>query len=295
MGSNTDWGVPPAGLIIPPYADSDEAAIVIEPDPPGCLASRYDQVIYIRTINSTLGRAQFFIGVVKDSLVPPATGTMWVERGWYFHNTDPSTFPETCSVFVTGRWFTNLDTLSAREYGEAFGNLLQTGTPVPPAPTTDFRMEIDGILFQQGNIQWGALGTPAVTVQDLQIASFGSAAVGYTTVGGALCGAAFVMPPSGKVLIHYGGRMSNNTAGQSTYLSFIWRDGGVVGAGAVLYTGTDDDATDHAGNANQSQRQGVSRMIQYTPGATTNIVLQHRVQGGTGTFSRRYFIAEPVM
>jgi hypothetical protein len=122
---------------------------------------------------------------------------------------------------------------------------------------------------------------------------FTNASTTYTTTGGTVCGTSFVMPPSGKVMIHYMGRMKNSGATASTYITIQVRTGSTVNAGTIVLAADDSQAIDHAGDT--SDRNGGSYRFDGTAGSTYNVALLHRVEATTGTYSERQVFVVPVL
>lgn len=111
---------------------------------------------------------------------------------------------------------------------------------------------------------------------------------------GTQVGCTFVAPTTGRVLVEWRGFIDNNTAGQTTYLSFEVRAGGTVGSGtAESGLPSDEVALSHEG---QNQiRGGMFQPVDgLTPGATYNVRCMHRVSGGTGTVDDREITVTPL-
>ena len=140
-----------------------------------------------------------------------------------------------------------------------------------------------------------ALDTPptVISVQDGTF-TFTATAYGVTSTSGTYvdCGAAFTACTTGRALIWFRGQLLNNTGGQSTYCSFVVRDGSTVGSGASFLGSSDTRALEHAGT--DTPQGGTFHLVTgLTPGNAYNIRLEHRVTGGTGTLLNRAVSVAP--
>lgn len=284
MSIGGDWAVPPANLTVPPFAGPLDDSILIQSPPPGCLGSRYAAAIVWRQ-NSPVFRGQFFIGVVKASLVVGGTVT-WVERGFML-DSDP-----VCWIYVTGRWTADFSPFPGNTFTESIGNVLEIGGP----PALLYLLDVLGDLRVTGAIDWN--GSTSGTQRDST--SFTVNSVAYTTLdsGGVtrLCGTSFVLPPNGKMLLDYGARMSNNAAGNGNFVTVVIREGSVIGSGTLVAGASDNNSVLVVNTAGNPNRQGVAFLFDTgTPGTTYNAYLEHRISGGLGTFDHRYMIATPAL
>lgn len=140
-----------------------------------------------------------------------------------------------------------------------------------------------------------ALDTPP-TVVNTQTGTFTFTitAYGVTTTGGTYvdCGIAFTAPTTGRVIVWYRSQLLNNTGGQSTFASFVLRDGSTVGAGATVLAAADSRALEHAGT--DTPQAGTFELVTgLTPGNAYNVRIEHRVTGGTGTLLNRQISVAP--
>jgi hypothetical protein len=279
-----DWGIPPASLTIPPFAGPLDDSILIQAPPAGCLGTRYAAAIVWRQ-NSPVFRGQFFIGIVKSSLVVGGT-TTWVERGFMLDSSP------VCWIYVTGRWTSDFSPFPGNTFTETIGNVF-TSVGAPAALL--YLLDVLGDLRVTGAIDWNG----STSASQRENTAYTSASAAYTTVGSVtvLCGVSFVVPPNGRMLIHYGAFMSNNTAGNAALITMVIRDGSVIGSGTVVIAATDDNCVQSTNTAGNPDRQGVSYLFDTgTVGNTYNAYLEHRVNpGGTGSFDSRYVIATPAL
>lgn len=114
-----------------------------------------------------------------------------------------------------------------------------------------------------------------------------TASTSYTTTLTAanICGVAFIVPPSGIVLILWSCEQLV-TGGTLSYTSFAIREGSTVGSGTSFLASSDDRMVGN--NSSTSLRMGTShRVTGLTAGSVYNVALEHRVASGTGTFARR--------
>lgn len=119
-----------------------------------------------------------------------------------------------------------------------------------------------------------------------------SAAYVETLTGGTACSFTFVAPLSGKVLVVNTGQLDNSGA-QTSLMSFVIRNGSVVGSGTTFFAATDDDALRNIGT-NESEYSHARMVEGLTPGATYNIRQAFRGSGGTtATFSRKRLVVSP--
>jgi hypothetical protein len=110
--------------------------------------------------------------------------------------------------------------------------------------------------------------------------------------GAPACSASIVAPASGSMYVTVTTRVSNNTAGQSSLLSFevhVTNSGG-----AIVLAGSDDRAVQLSSTGNQSASFRYL-LTGLTPGTAYYAQTLHRVTGGTGTFLTRQITMEPVV
>ncbi|OLF07760.1 hypothetical protein BLA60_25870 [Actinophytocola xinjiangensis] len=109
---------------------------------------------------------------------------------------------------------------------------------------------------------------------------------------GSTCGTPFVAPTSGMVVIVFYGRL-RNSGNNITLMSVRIGTGSTLGAGTAILSGSDDWCKQTTGTADAGDSAHVT-IGSLTPGNTYNVVAQHRVNGGTGTFSSRRVTVIPV-
>ncbi|MET8265933.1 hypothetical protein ABZU92_18295 [Micromonospora arida] len=141
---------------------------------------------------------------------------------------------------------------------------------------------------------WEMMAAPVrPTVVDRQGGQFTATVTsfGVATTGGsyAACGVAFVAPSSGRLLLHFSGVTVNSTTAD-TLISPVVRSGGTVGSGSVILAGDDNISVRSVSAARSGATHLMSGLV---GGSTYNVRLEHRVTGGTGTFSSRAVIAQP--
>lgn len=289
-----DWGVPTRTQVFPPGAPADTAAIIIGPDLPPCMQADYAAAVLFRPPGSVSADNPYYFMAQRSAL---DAGQSRVDFGWLQY--DPAA--GLCRLWVT-----------TQNYGSvSFGQLSSVTVYAADAPVgttlmstyilrnafgpTSWISEADNNDFT-GIINWGAIGAQCITVEDYQSVLYTSTSTSYTDVGAVYCGVVFTVPPNGRVALNYGGRMRNGTAGISSFLTLVIREGNTIGSGTTVLAAADDNATDHAAGANQSDRQEVSYLFDTgTPGSVYNAFLMHRAESGTSTFSRRHIMATPVL
>ncbi len=140
-----------------------------------------------------------------------------------------------------------------------------------------------------------ALDTPP-TVVSVQTGTFtfNVTAYGVATTGGTYvdCGIAFTAPTTGRVVVWFRSQLLNNTGGQSTFVSFVLRDGSTVGSGASVLAASDTRALIHAGT-DTPQAGTFETVTGLTPGNAYNVRMEHRVTGGVGTLLNRSISVAP--
>jgi hypothetical protein len=127
-------------LILPSNAGPNDGAIILDPQIPGCLSTRYDAAIIWRAPNPSF-RGQYFMGVVKSASLPSGT-VAWMERGFMLDDPDTGT----CWVYITGRIESDFDPVGGNLFSETIGNIAQFGVGVP-APADDFVYDVRGHLY----------------------------------------------------------------------------------------------------------------------------------------------------
>lgn len=109
-------------------------------------------------------------------------------------------------------------------------------------------------------------------------------------------GTAFIVPPSGKVKVHWACGITNSANTNYGLVGFQIKTGSTVGSGSTLFGASDSRAVQHtpqtAGSAEQ-QAGRTSTVPGLTPGDTCNVSLVYRVLGGTGTFQRVEVTLDP--
>jgi hypothetical protein len=131
------------------------------------------------------------------------------------------------------------------------------------------------------------------TETDAQGTSGTTTSTSYTETftGGTACSLTFMAPTSGKVRVTLVSRITNSGANES-YVSFIMREGAVVGSGDTVVDAQDDRAVFHSGTT--FARQQVDYLAEgLTPGATYNVRQACRVTAGTGSFANKELIVSP--
>lgn len=169
---------------------------------------------------------------------------------------------------------------------------------------------VDRIATPAGRLslsQWGIPITQAVNEHDEMLSGSGTIAsvtavdntsrtttsTSFTQVmsPAGLCGVAFVAPQSGKIYISMNNEISNSGA-NFTLTSYSIRTGSVVGSGTLFQAASQDETIRN--DSTTIHRYGVGSFASgLTPGQTYNIVLEHSVQLGTGTFTRRRVVVLP--
>lgn len=283
MSTDGDWHVSGVSLILPPFAGPDDPAIIVGQDLPVCMQASYTAAIFWRppgSLAASGGAMWYFIA----QRTAPFFGAGWqqVDHGFLLND------GVTCGYVVH-------HTVSANQVAGAatvFETWGQQG-----ASNLTFAAPVELFLLStvhftvQTNIDWDG----CVTQDVIDNTGFNSGSIPYTTAGGTLLGIAFRVPPSGRVLFHFNGKIANNAAGNGGFLSFQIREGSTLGAGTITYGPTDEDAMEVVNTAGNPDRQGVSFLFDFgVVGATYNVCMMHRVSGGLGTFDDRSIIVQPV-
>jgi hypothetical protein len=136
--------------------------------------------------------------------------------------------------------------------------------------------------------------TPGVADTQSDSFSFDGTTYGVDADSGTYndCGAAFVAPNSGRVLIHWAGRLDNSGA-NSTSISPVVREGTSVGSGTSVLAADLNNSVLNIGT--DERRIGASYLLEgLTPGDDYNVRLEHRVSAGTGTIQGRHVAVVPV-
>jgi hypothetical protein len=109
------------------------------------------------------------------------------------------------------------------------------------------------------------------------------------------CGVAFVAPTTGRVKIHHGARVGNNTATAATEVTPVVRTGSTVGAGSAIVAASSNNAVRSGGTTLVTAVRAGSPLLVpgLTPGDVYNVRLEHRVSGGIGTAGLRHVTVEP--
>lgn len=101
-----------------------------------------------------------------------------------------------------------------------------------------------GQIVVSSDIDWA--GSTTVTSGLLNSGGSGTASTSYVNLGSPE-GVAFVAPPSGKVSINWGTRISNNVAGNAGFCTIQVRSGTTVGSGTIISAAADAPAARHVG------------------------------------------------
>jgi hypothetical protein len=106
--------------------------------------------------------------------------------------------------------------------------------------------------------------------------------------GSSVCGVAFVAPASGLVSIHFAtaGYNTAGGAGAENKTSIWIGEGAVVNSGAQVKAANDNDMILHVGEVAYGLT-GFATIAGLTSGNPYNVVLQHKVSAGTGTWLYR--------
>lgn len=163
------------------------------------------------------------------------------------------------------------------------------------------------VVYDVGSVVRANTGA-SLQVVDMQISgsgtivndfSFTITSYGTTASAGVYsnCGAVFIAPPSGRVLINARCQLYNSVASTTSYLAPEVREGGVIGSGTVFQAAADTVAIGSAAVAGTNPGlgfRGFSTMITgLTPGSTYNVRLLHRVTANTGRTLIREIIVIP--
>jgi hypothetical protein len=142
--------------------------------------------------------------------------------------------------------------------------------------TLDGDLSIGDDLTVTGDIFWG--GSTAVWDQHTAAVSHLSATFVYTGLW-----IAFQAPPSGKVNIHWSGKMKTVVLNSFCWISFELRDGVVNGSGSVITSASTSSSIELRGFANQEAQYGMSKLaVGLTPNAGYHVRLMHASSDTTG-------------
>lgn len=152
------------------------------------------------------------------------------------------------------------------------------------------------LLVRPDRTQGGRPGTVIEEVPESTLSEQGpsdtTTSTSYTTADMTVCGENFIAPASGKIMIHFSAQMDNSGA-DTILVSYHIRTGATINAGTDVVTPGDTRAIALAQVNNIEM--GTSIMASgLTPGDSYNIVLEHRVTGGTGTLVDRRVAVEQV-
>ena len=102
----------------------------------------------------------------------------------------------------------------------------------------------------------------------------------------------FVAPTSGEVTVSLTAWLENSGAAR-TYLTYIIREGAVVGSGTTFFTGGDENSIVN-NVAGDDDRDGIQEHITgLTPGATYNLRTRGRVGASAGKILWQHVIVRP--
>jgi hypothetical protein len=137
----------------------------------------------------------------------------------------------------------------------------------------------------------------AVAVADSDTAISTTSSAAYTESWGGSntpSAVAFVAPPSGKVIIHNSSYVDNNNATGYTYLSWILRNGAVIGSGTTVALANDGWALVTFGVAGSAQGRA-TLVTGLTGGNSYNVRQAMKVVGGQAESQFRHLAVEPVL
>lgn len=119
--------------------------------------------------------------------------------------------------------------------------------------------------------------------------------------GASPVGVAFTAPPSGQVVIHMSGIISQAINQQAVFLSCEVKTGSTVGSGTLVGGAANSDRGITAGRAVNSGApvlMQAGRPVYYTgltPGASYNVRMMHCVDGGSGSVFLRELLVVPML
>lgn len=143
---------------------------------------------------------------------------------------------------------------------------------------------------------WLALGgispVTLAPAEAVAIPSYNVTSLTYTVAGPvAFCSVAFIVPPSGMVILHWSAEINHGT--NFCLLAPQIATGPGPGTGTVVVAASDDVTVRN--DASAVCRTASSELVSgLTPGQQLNVTLYHRVGGGTGTIGRRRVMVVPV-
>lgn len=130
------------------------------------------------------------------------------------------------------------------------------------------------------------------------IASIGTTSTTYTDTGTPL-GASFVAPSTGAVLVHFYGRLQNNTTTNSGFICPELRLGSVIGSGTLITAANDQDGMRQQPAATtQLEKHGQTVLWQgLTPGVTynANVLIRSSNAGNSCSVNDRRVIVTPAL
>lgn len=172
---------------------------------------------------------------------------------------------------------------------------------------------LDGAAFAVGSVVQvlsyrgsllviGAASTNSAQPARLNATDNLNSAVGatYTNAAGgstlpSIFGAAFIAPPSGKVLVMGRALAGTSTAGAYVFLDFEIKTGATIGSGSTARG--PNDLTSSVFQSSTASQQGTlapsDLVTGLTPGAAYNAALVYRASAGTGAFNRRWITVLP--
>jgi len=104
----------------------------------------------------------------------------------------------------------------------------------------------------------------------------------------------FVAPQSGIVFVINRAYVDHQTSTTArSYISFVIRQGAVIGSGTVFLAAADANAVEHVGQNDLTAATAV-RVTGLTPGVTYNIRQSARTTSGTAEFQNRFIGIIPV-
>lgn len=139
------------------------------------------------------------------------------------------------------------------------------------------------------------------TVSGISSASATTTSTSYTETwtGGTPAGVSFVAPTSGKVIVHSSSfvKSSSATSGRRTLLSWILRNGAVIGSGTTVSAANDTWALVSARSVKDSCFGRSTLLIGLTPGNAYNIRQAMKVinSADTGTSEFRQLVVKPTV
>lgn len=148
-------------------------------------------------------------------------------------------------------------------------------------------------LFKAGKLVTAALlnnalGVAVASLSSASATTTGSTAYTETWTGGTPAGVAFVAPTSGKVIIRNSAFVDNNGAATiRTYLSWILRNGAVVGSGTTVSAANDTWAISQS--ETRDVMVGRSTLVTgLTPGNSYNVNQAMRTNNAANTATSEF-------